>query len=72
MLKKIPIIFLLFCGVSHAQLSVRNNAYVFVNDEIIFVNDNVNLNEAHSRIYLRNEAQLIQGSGTTGNTGVGN
>jgi hypothetical protein len=71
MLNKILFIFLLLCGMSHAQLSVRNNAYVFVNDEIIFVNDNVNLNEADSRIYLRNEAQLIQGSGTTGNSGMG-
>ncbi len=65
-------LFLLFTvNLCFAQLSVRNNAYVFVNDQIVFVTDDVNLNEAASTIYLRNEGQLIQGSGTTGNSGVG-
>ncbi|MGS2726400.1 T9SS type A sorting domain-containing protein [Psychroserpens sp. BH13MA-6] len=65
------IVTILITANSLAQLTVRNNAYVFVNDEIIFVNDNVNLQEANSKVYLRNEAQLIQGSGTTGNSGLG-
>ena len=47
------------------------NYFVFVHDEIIFVEDDVNLIESNSRIYLRNEGQLIQGSGTTGNSGIG-
>jgi hypothetical protein len=65
-------LFLIFaCNLSFAQLSVRNNTYIFVNDQIVFVEDDVNLNEANSRIYLRNEAQLIQGAGATGNSGVG-
>ena len=68
---KITTIFLLFCTFSYAQLSVRNNAFVFVNDQIVFVKDNINLSESNSKIYLRNEAQIIQGSGTTGNSGVG-
>nr|WP_321234251.1 T9SS type A sorting domain-containing protein [uncultured Psychroserpens sp.] len=64
----------------YAQLTVRNNAYIFVdgtafNDTSgvapLFVTDEINLTETGSRIYLRNEAQLIQGSGTTGNTGIG-
>ncbi len=54
-----------------AQLSIQNDAYVYVNDEVIFVNDNVNIDDADSKFYLRNEAQLIQGTGTTGNSGVG-
>tara|TARA_R110000868_G_scaffold258117_5_gene515350 strand:+ start:1175 stop:2854 length:1680 start_codon:yes stop_codon:yes gene_type:complete len=44
---------------------------VFVNDEIVFVEDDINLNEAASSLYLRNEAQIIQGTGTTGNSGLG-
>ncbi|MDO5971838.1 T9SS type A sorting domain-containing protein [Flavivirga aquimarina] len=65
-------LFLLFIGnLAFSQLSVRNDAYLFVNDEIVFVEDDINLNEANSSIYLRNEAQIIQGTGTTGNSGVG-
>ena len=64
------ILFFVFSA-TYAQLSVRNNAYIFVNDEVIFVEDDVNLEEADATIYLRNEAQLVQGSGTTGNSGVG-
>ena len=65
-------LFTVLCfSISFAQLSVRNDHFVFVNDEIIFVEDDVNLNESNSRIYLRNEGQLIQGNGTTGNSGIG-
>jgi len=73
---KIPILFLLFINLSFAQLSVSNNAYVFVNDEVVFVEDDVNLINASSTIYLRNEGQLIQGTGTetagVKNSGIGN
>ncbi|WP_460218700.1 T9SS type A sorting domain-containing protein [Psychroserpens sp. MEBiC05023] len=77
------VLFLLFALLSinaFAQLTVRNASYIFVDgsgftDTVgvapLFVTDNVNLTEANSRIYLRNEAQLIQGSGTTGNSGLG-
>lgn len=54
-----------------AQLSVRNNAFVYVNDQVLYVEDDVNLQEATTNLYLRNEAQLIQGAGTTGNSGIG-
>lgn len=54
-----------------AQISVRNDAYIFVKDQVLFSNDYVNIEESTSKIYLRDEAQLIQGSGTTGNSGVG-
>ena len=59
------------CNLSFSQLSVRNSAYIFVIDEIVFVEDDINLNKANSKIYLRDEAQIIQGTGTTGNSGVG-
>jgi hypothetical protein len=62
---------LLICNFSFSQLSVRNTEYVFINDEIVFVEDDINLNEATSTIYLRSEAQIIQGTGTTGNSGIG-
>ncbi|WP_299364240.1 T9SS type A sorting domain-containing protein [Winogradskyella sp.] len=63
---------LLLCfGIASAQLSVQNDAFVFVNDQVLFVNDDVNLDDANSSLYLRNEAQLLQGTGTTGNSGVG-
>lgn len=63
---------LLLCfSMASAQLSVRNNAYVFVNDQVLFVEDNVNLEESTAKLYLRSEAQLLQGAGTTGNSGIG-
>lgn len=61
----------LFVNTLCAQLTVRNSSYVYVTDEVVFVTDEVNLREANSMFYLRDEAQLIQGSGTTGNTGIG-
>ncbi|WP_431158003.1 T9SS type A sorting domain-containing protein [Winogradskyella poriferorum] len=54
-----------------AQLSVRNDAYIFASDEVVFVNDDINLGELNSRFFLRNEAQLLQGDGNTGNSGIG-
>ena len=57
--------------VSFAQLNVRNDNYLFVKDGIFFVEDNVNLQESDSKVYLRNDAQLLQGTGTTGNSGLG-
>ncbi len=71
MFKQIFILLLISFNFSYGQLSVRNDAFVFVTDEIVFVEDDINLNEAESTIYLRNEAQIIQGAGTTGNTGIG-
>lgn len=56
---------------SYAQLSVRNDNFVFVNDEIIFVNDAITLGEPDSKFYLREEGQLIQGNEISTNTGIG-
>lgn len=54
-----------------AQLSVQNDAYIYVKDQVLFVDDYVNMDDANSKIYLRDESQLIQGNGTTGNSGIG-
>ncbi|MCK8479893.1 T9SS type A sorting domain-containing protein [Psychroserpens algicola] len=71
-------ILLSFCA--SAQLTVRQSSYIFVDGAgftdaagvaPLFVTDEVNIVEPGSRIYLRNEAQIIQGTGTTGNSGEG-
>lgn len=71
-MKKILFLLLLIsCQLSFAQLTVRDNAYIFVTDEVLYVEDDIDLTEATSTVYLRNEAQLIQGPGNTGNSGLG-
>ena len=57
---------------SFAQLNVRNNAFIYAKDEVVFVQNNVNLQESTTNFYLRDEAQLIQGTQTIANTGAGN
>ena len=64
-------LFLLFVNLAYSQLSVRNDAYVFVTDEVLYVENDINLTEANSTIYLRDEAQLVQGNETPSNTGIG-
>ena len=59
------------CTQLNAQLTVGNDSFLFVSDQIIFVQDNVNLTQVSSKMYLRDEAQLIQGSGNSGNSGLG-
>jgi hypothetical protein len=67
-------------SLSFAQLTVRNNTFIFVdgagfteaaNVAPLFVTGAINLNEADSKIYLRNEAQIIQGNSASTNSGVG-
>lgn len=71
-MKKILVIAILaLVNVANAQLSIQNDAYIYVTDEVIFVTDDVNIDDVNSKFYLRNEAQLIQGTGTTGNSGLG-
>ncbi|WP_178984989.1 T9SS type A sorting domain-containing protein [Winogradskyella helgolandensis] len=62
---------LICCSISFAQLSVQNDAYIFVKNQYVYVTDDVNIDDADSKIYLRDEAQLLQGDGTTGNSGFG-
>ena len=65
------IVSLIAFQLSNAQLTVRNNAYVFATDVVVYVEDDVNLTETNSTFYLRDEAQLLQGPGNTGNSGLG-
>lgn len=51
---------------------VSPNSYVFVNDQFIYVTQDVNLNAATSNFYLRNSSQLLQGTAIAGtNRGLG-
>ncbi|PIB31708.1 hypothetical protein BFP78_07475 [Gaetbulibacter sp. 5U11] len=65
------LILILICQQSFAQITVRNDSYIFGNDVVIYVEDDINLMEVNSSLYLRNEAQIIQGAGNTGNSGLG-
>ena len=61
-----------FCTVAEAQMYVSPNSYVFVNDQFIYVTQDVNLNAATSNFYLRNSSQLLQGTAIAGtNRGLG-
>ena len=71
MKNKITFIIIFISSFCSAQLSVRNDYDIFVSNQILFVEDDINLNEANSKILLRNEAQVIQGTGNTGNSGEG-
>lgn len=74
---------LLFASNLVAQLHVRPNpsnstdSYIFANDVVLFVNDEIglqlnNTEETQASIYLRGDAQLIQGDkGASLNTGNG-
>jgi len=46
------------------DLYVSPNSYMFVQDEVVFVNDDVRLEAADSNIYLRDGAQLVQNTDT--------
>lgn len=65
-----------------AQLTVKPTAsnedsFVYVNDEIVYVEGEINLtrngsaNNREASIYLRNDGQLIQGGTTSANSGNG-
>ena len=64
---------LLFSTAGYSQLYVGTNSNVFVNDEFVYVKNTVELNTNASTIYLRNDAQLLQGSAAVGgaNKGLG-
>jgi len=68
-------LFILIIGViynaSFAQLTVKGSSYIYAKDVVVYVEDDVKLDGADDYFYLRDEAQLIQGAGATGNSGVG-
>lgn len=54
-----------------AQVYVSPNSYVYVNDRMVFVNQDIDL-QNNGNIYLRNEGQLLQGTvGNSANKGAG-
>jgi hypothetical protein len=73
-MKKIILIYVFFISTSLAfgQLHVRNNSSVFVKNTVFYVKGDIELRDAESLLYLRNEAQLVQGTtGTSANKGLG-
>lgn len=67
---------------AYAQLTVKptsggEDSFIYVNDEILFVTQEINLtrngtaNDQEASIYLRNNGQLIQGGTTSSNSGNG-
>ena len=54
-----------FSSLALAQdLYVSPTSYMYVQDEVVFVNDDIRLEAADSNIYLRDDAQLIQNTNT--------
>lgn len=84
-MKNLLLSFLALCwtSLSLAQLYVTPNAssstdsYIYVNDEVLFVEQDINLVEntndptTEASIYLRNQSQLVQGTTASANTGSG-
>lgn len=71
MKKTITFLVMLLSAGSFAQLYVSPNSYVYVNDQLVFVKQDVSLQNS-GNLYLRNGSQLLQGvSGTSTNSGAG-
>lgn len=72
-LKYLSIVLLIAVFSASAQMYVSPNSYVYVNDQYVFVTQDVNLAAATSNIYLRNNSQLLQGTVAVNgaNTGLG-
>jgi hypothetical protein len=71
--KSLLLILVVCCSTNwlQAQLYVGGTSYVFVKNEVLFVNQDVDI-QNNGFLYLRNEAQLIQGTtGTSTNKGLG-
>ncbi|TDE29792.1 T9SS type A sorting domain-containing protein [Flavobacterium ranwuense] len=57
---------------ANAQMYISPNSYVFANNEVVFIKQQLELNAANSNFYLRKDAQLVQGSTSAGaNKGLG-
>ncbi|SDZ96678.1 Por secretion system C-terminal sorting domain-containing protein [Flavobacterium gillisiae] len=56
-----------------SQMYVSSNSYVYSSNVAVFIKQDLELNATSSNFYLRNDAQLLQGtSGTSSNKGLGN
>ncbi len=54
-----------------AQIHIGSNSPVYIKSQVLYVNQNINL-ATNSNLYLRNSAQLVQGTtSTSNNTGTG-
>ncbi|NHM07316.1 T9SS type A sorting domain-containing protein [Flavobacterium sp. CYK-4] len=68
---KLTYLVLLFPLFVSAQLFVGASDYLYLNDNYFFVNKEIDL-QSNSHIYLRNQAQLLQGTTSlSGNSGTG-
>jgi len=67
-MKKITLTIAALLGItsfaSAQDLYVSPSSYMFVQDEVVFVNDDVRLEATDSNIYLRDGAQLVQNTDT--------
>lgn len=74
-MKKLLLFLALTAGFStlcHSQMYVSPSSYVFVNDQYVYVTQDVNLDNT-GNFYLRNKSQLLQGTAGAGvNRGLGN
>lgn len=71
MKRTITLLGLLLSFGAYAQMYVSSNSYMYVNDQMVYVRQNVNL-QNNGNIYLRNGSQLLQGvNGVSTNTGQG-
>lgn len=62
----------LFVSNAEAQMYVSPSSYVYVNDQFVYVTQDVNLDNT-GNFYLRNQSQLLQGvAGLGANSGLGN
>ncbi|UQD54973.1 T9SS type A sorting domain-containing protein [Flavobacterium sp. K5-23] len=56
----------------NAQMYVSANSYVYANNAAVYIGQELELNAASSKFYLRNESQLLQGTtGASANKGIG-
>jgi hypothetical protein len=69
--KLLKIALLIFSGIlfqsnANAQMYISPNSYVFANNEVVYIKQELELNAASSNFYLRKNGQLLQG--TTSNS----
>lgn len=63
---------LFFINATFAQLYVSSDSFIYAKNQVVFVNQDIDL-QSNANFYLRNEAQLLQGTtGTSANKGLGN
>ncbi|MDT8346682.1 MAG: T9SS type A sorting domain-containing protein [Flavobacteriaceae bacterium] len=65
------VVLFFFVSIASAQLYVADNSYLYAEDIVVFVEEDVNLDGTNAAFYLREEAQLIQGTSGIANSGSG-